>query len=77
MIRKDYHHFKLHEAIQDVENTISAFRMNRMTKYSTEDAEFIVGHGIIRDKLMEFLNAYGLSPTIQMGNSGVILCTLE
>lgn len=77
MIRRDYHKFKLHEALCDAEDVINAFRMNRRHKESTEDAEFIVGHGVIRIHLIKLLESHGLSPTPQLGNDGVILCLLQ
>lgn len=73
MIRRDYHHFKLHEALQDVETLIGEVR----TSGKSEDAEFIVGHGIIRNELTMLLANYGFTPTIQLRNSGVILCMIE
>jgi hypothetical protein len=80
MIRKDYHGFKLADALQDVHETISYVRggggwTHRRTL--STDAEFIVGHGIIRTEIVDLLKSYGLNPTIQLGNAGVILCTIE
>lgn len=78
MITRDYHNYTVERALRDVDEVVTEVRMNRPTKYSTEDAEFIVGHGKIRDAIVKFLKEeYGLSPTVQLGNSGVIICTIE
>ncbi len=73
MIRRDYHHYSLQEAIRDAESLIAGIRMTMNTEY----CEFIVGHGIIKDELISLLKAHGLEPTIQLGNSGVVLCEIE
>jgi hypothetical protein len=73
MIRRDYHAFRLHEALCDAEDVVGSIRSSR----KTEDAEFIVGHGVIRNELVKLLEGYGLAPRVQLGNRGVILCTIE
>lgn len=73
MIRRDYHTFRLHEALQDVESIIGTVRSSG----KSEEAEFIVGHGVIRNELNYLLANYGLTPTIQLSNAGVIICTIE
>lgn len=73
MIQRDYHSFTLLEALEDVNSIVGNVRL----KGISEDVEFIVGHGIIKTELLKFLLAYDLSPTVQIGNSGVVLCTIE
>ena len=56
MVVRDYHGFTLQQALTDVEDTISAVRTQEMHRGIGTDAEFIVGHGVIREKLIELLN---------------------
>jgi hypothetical protein len=73
MISRDYHHHRLDEALRDAESVVAGVRLTRRS----EDAQFIVGHGIIRTELKALLERYGLSPKIQIGNTGVLLCIIE
>ena len=73
MITRDYHAFRLHEALCDAEDVVGSVRAAR----KSESAEFIVGHGIIRNELIKLLETYNLSPTIQLRNSGVVVCEIE
>jgi hypothetical protein len=80
MIRKDYHGFTLEQAMQDLHELVGYVRGGAGWAFGgtiSTDAEFIVGHGVIRTELLNLLRTYGLSPTIQLGNNGVILCTIE
>lgn len=73
MIKRDYHTYTVDDALSNTEELIGYLRMNNRT----EDVEFIVGHGNIRIALIDLLRSYGLNPTIQMGNTGVIVCAIE
>lgn len=74
MIKRDYHGFTVESALADLSYTISLVRQNR----KIEDAEFITGHGIIAERIMNALRyTYKLTPSIQIGNSGVIICIIE
>ncbi len=77
MIIKDYHGFTLKQALTDLEDTIAAVRTEELHRGIGVDAEFIVGHGVIRDKLIELLKARGLTPEVMLGNDGVIVCVIE
>jgi len=72
-IQRDYHGWKLHDALFDVERHISVIREKRDCK----DLELITGHGVIQHETVALLKRYGLNPTIQLGNSGVVICTVE
>lgn len=73
MIRRDFHGLKLDQALSEVHRFVTQIRLQK----KTEELQLIVGHGIIRDKVLELLTEYNLDPSIQLGNSGVIICTLE
>lgn len=73
MIRRDYHAYRLQEALWDAEDIIGRVRSTR----KSEDAEFIVGHGVIKGELLDLLESYGLNPSVQLGNTGVVICTIE
>ena len=69
MIYRDYHHHRLDEAIADAESVIGGVRM----RGQAEEARFITGYGVIREELYRLLQTYGLEPTYELGNQGVIL----
>jgi hypothetical protein len=73
MIKHDFHGNKLEDALRQADIAVGKVRQAG----KTETAEFIVGHGVIRDELIQLLKAYGLNPTIKMGNSGVITVIIE
>lgn len=77
VIKRDYHGWTVTSAEVDVEDVISYVRMNKANRESTEDAEFIVGHGPIREKVIEVLKWNGCSPRPKLGNDGVIVCVIE
>ncbi len=70
---RDYHGWKLEDAMFDIDRCVSTIREKRDCK----DIQFITGHGIIQKEALDLLKAYGLKPTIQLGNSGVIVCMVE
>lgn len=71
--RKNYHGWKLEEAISDVEMLISRARMSNEPIYM----EFITGNGKIKHTLLKILKEYGINGQEQLGNSGVIVSNLE
>jgi len=73
MITRDYHGFTLENALMDLSFMVGTIRQKRDRK----DVTLITGHGIIQIKVMEELQMYGLSPKIQLGNSGVVICEIE
>lgn len=73
MLTIDYHTYKLHDALFDAEWTIDGIRMAG----ANEEVKFIVGNGVIKNELLNLLERYGLKPTVQLGNDGVILCDIE
>ena len=74
MIIRDYHGYKLLDAIIDVERHISFIRQTKDWK----DMEFIVGNGVIKESIMKLLkDQYKLNPTLKLGNPGVIYCYVE
>ena len=73
MIKRDFHGNKLEDALRQTEVIIGDVR----TAGKTETAEFIVGHGVIRDELIQLLYDYSLNPNIKLGNSGVITVIIE
>lgn len=73
MIKRDYHGFKLNDAIFDLEQVISRVRMSG----KSEDAEIITGFGQIRSEIFSKLMDYGLSPSYKLGNNGTIICLIE
>lgn len=73
MIKRDYHGFTLEQAMINAHDVVGLARAQR----NPVDAEFITGHGIIRDELIKLLQSYGLTPSAQLGNTGVIICIIE
>ena len=73
MIRKDYHGYKLVDALHDLDQTIGYVRM----KAKAEDAEIITGFGQIRSEIFSKLIEYGLTPSYKLGNNGTIICLIE
>lgn len=73
MTTVDYHSFTLADALAHAERLVFVVR----TKRRTDDVQFITGHGVIRTELMNLLQTFGLSPSVQLGNTGVVICTIE
>ena len=72
IVTRDYHGFKLNRAIRDAENLIANARQG-----SGFDVEFIVGRGIIKQKLIMLLGRYNIEGHEKLGNSGIIVAHLE
>lgn len=73
MYKIDYHGWKLEPALRDVEGLVSSIRLNGQT----QQAELITGHGIIQQEVINLLESYSLKPSIQLGNSGVVMVEIE
>lgn len=73
MIRKDFHGYLLADAIQEVELIIGDIRNRGVT----EQVEFITGHGKIQIAITELFNSYHIAYNIQLGNSGVVVATID
>ena len=73
MIRKDYHGYKLEEALRDFEDIIGQCRVkNAYTK-----AEVVTGHGVIQKEILALCEEYGLEAHVSWANTGVICVTIE
>jgi hypothetical protein len=77
MIKRDYHNFTLEQAMINAHDVIGLVRGANKKANKAQDAEFIVGHGVIRDELVNLLQSYGLKPSTKLGNTGVIICLIE
>lgn len=73
MITRDYHHYRLEEALADAEHVIGQVRMDNRQ----EQAEFVTGFGVIRQELFDLLERYSLEPTYKLNNAGTIIVTIE
>ena len=72
MIKRDYHLWKLEDAIRDVEHLIDRARMNKPI-----EVELITGNGVIKSQLFHLFVEYGLEAKEKLGNPGVIIAYLE
>ena len=73
MIKRDFHGYKLEEALDAVEGIIGQCRLNnKITK-----AEFITGHGVIQKEVLNLCEAYGLDAQVSWANSGVVTVYIE
>ena len=73
MIKRDFHGYLLDDAIHEVEMIIGQVRSSG----KTEEAEFITGHGKIQIAVLDLLNDYHINSSIQLGNTGVVVATIE
>jgi len=73
MIERDFHGYKMHDAIHEVEMIIGDIRKRNVT----ETVRFITGIGIIQISISELLNSYHIGFTYQLGNQGVLIATIE
>lgn len=73
MIKEDFHGYRLGDAIHEAELLISEIRDKRQSRY----VQFITGHGIIRDSLIDLFEQYGLKAEISWNNSGMISVLIE
>ena len=74
MIKRDFHGWLLDDAIQEIHNIVGDVRNGS----KTEHAEFITGNGVIKSDIISLLNSeYGIKTNAQLGNSGVLVATIE
>ena len=73
MITRDFHGWTIQSAVEEVHRLIGTTRMME----TTVQVEFITGHGIIQNVILDELETQGLSPSIQLGNSGVVTVIIE
>jgi hypothetical protein len=73
MIKRDFHGYKLEDAIDAVHFMISDVR----TAGRTESAELVTGHGIIQKELISLFEQYGLTANVSWSNSGAINVVIE
>lgn len=73
MITRDYHGFKVIEAINNLESLIDGVRQER----KTIEVEVVTGFGQIRTEVFQKLLDYGLDPSYKLGNDGTIYCVIE
>ena len=73
MITADYHGWTVEEALTNVDRIVDRVRMEG----KQIEAKFITGHGQIQREILSSLKHYGLEPTIQLSNSGVVLVVIE
>ena len=72
-ISRDYHGFRLDDALHDLELVVGDVRQAG----KTEHTEFITGFGVIRGAVFSMLKVYGLEPAFKIGNEGTIIVTIE
>jgi len=73
MIKRDFHGYKLEDAIRAVDVIIGECR----TKGLCTGAEFVTGHGVIQKELLALCEQYGLDARVSWTNTGVINVTIE
>ena len=73
MYKIDYHGWKTEAALQDIESVIGAIRLSGRS----QQAELITGHGIIQTEVIKLLESHSLEPSIQLGNTGVVVVVIE
>ena len=73
MITRDFHGWTIVGALEEVHRLISATRMME----TTVQVEFITGHGVIQNAVIDELEKQSLKPSIQLGNSGVETVVIE
>jgi len=73
MITRDYHGWAHDDAVADAELTVGMVRI----KGHIREAEFITGHGSIRQAVFDLLKEHDLTPHFKFGNTGTIVVTIE
>jgi len=73
MIKRDFHGYKLEDAVDAVHAIVGDVR----TAGRTESAEFVTGHGVIQKELISLCEQYGLTANVSWSNSGVINVVIE
>ena len=69
----DLHGYLLEDAINFVEKIIGEIRLSKMEK----DVLIITGRGIIRKKLIEYLDLHKIEHRFELGNDGAIVISID
>lgn len=72
-IERDFHGLTVDEASRQLHQIIGSVR----TSVELAHVHLIVGHGPIREKVLEIYRDYGLFAEADMGNAGVIVAIVE
>ena len=73
MIERDFHGYLLEDAIREVDLIIGDIR----SRGATEEVKLITGHGAIQIAVLELFNDYHIPANIQLGNTGVVVATID
>jgi len=73
MIKRDFHNWKLTDAVQEIHSIVGSIR----TSKKPMQVELITGNGVIKVVAMEILESYKLVPVVRWGNSGTIDVVVE
>ena len=73
MITRDFHGWKPAGVEIEVDHIVGSVRMTHEIKY----AEFITGNGVNKQTVVRVLKEYGIEGQSKLGNSGVIVATIE
>ena len=73
MTTKDFHGYRLDDAIREAELIIGEVRMAKQSQH----IQFITGHGSIKDALIALFDRYNLKAEISWSNSGMISVLIE
>ena len=72
-IERDFHGLTVNEASRQLHQIIGNVR----SAVGLAHVHLIVGHGPIREKMLEVYRDYGLFAEADMGNAGVIVAIVE
>ena len=73
MIKKDFHGYRVGDAIIEAELLIGEIRMARQSQH----IQFITGHGLIKDALIDLFDQYNLKAEVVWNNTGMISVLIE
>jgi len=73
MIRRDFHGWKLEDAVDEVHTIVGKVRLEG----GTQHVSFVTGHGVIQKELLALFEQYGLTARVSWTNTGVITGTIE
>ena len=68
MIKRDYHGYKLDEALNDFECIVNQVRMCG----ESEELTIVTGHGVIQKEIMSLCEKLRIHATVSWTNSGAI-----
>ena len=73
MARIDFHHTPLEEALDKVHQIVGEVRLNN----NSMEYRFITGNGIIKPRLIQTLETYGIKAEEEWSNPGVVRAMIE